>query len=219
MGASGASFPAVSMTPSAALSDSGHDTQSYSPEVIKDPRLVQIANALEVDPALTHRTDSSLKMYYKKYNAWNSVVAEMDRLKSANQWTLPDISNTELINLFVKRAFWHSHIKKAFKDIHNYGIMVEWLERNDDDDEPSDLQVWHLEKSHYTFKDLGVWKAEGTLDKDYQRRQKEKGKGKAKAKTSQRKEKKRRLESDDSAGEAETSKKAKNSSGKIKSRK
>lgn len=140
MGASGASFPAVSMTPSAALSDSGHDTQSYSPEVIKDPRLVQIANALEVDPALTHRTDSSLKMYYKKYNAWNSVVAEMDRLKSANQWTLPDIGYTKLINIFARRAYWHSHIKKAFRDIHHYKLMVEWLERNVDDDEPSDLR-------------------------------------------------------------------------------
>jgi len=214
VGASGASFPA----PSAAPSVPGHDTQSYGPDVTKDPRLVQIANALEVDPALTYRTDPSLRMWYKKYNALNDVVAKLDRLKSSGQWTLPDISQTELINLFSGRAYWHSHIKKAFRDIHNHRIMVEWLERNDDNDEPSDLQVWHSEKSHYTFKDLGIWKTEGTLDKDYQRRQKEKGK--AKAKTSQRKEKRRKLESDDSAGEAETSKKAKKSSGaKINSRK
>ena len=96
--------------------------------------------------------------------------------------------------------------------------MVEWLERDDDDDEPSDLHVWHSEKSHYTFKDLGIWKKDGTLDKDYQRRQKEKGK--AKAKTSQRDEKRRNVGSDDSLGEAETSKKGKKSSGrKTKSRK
>jgi hypothetical protein len=45
----GVSFPAVSMTqtPSAAP-----DTQSYSPEVTKNPQLVLVANALEVDPTL-----------------------------------------------------------------------------------------------------------------------------------------------------------------------
>ena len=155
-------------------------------------------------------------MWYKKYNAWNDAVAKLDEMKSANQWTLPDIGRTELINIFAKRAYWHSHIMNAFKDIHNYKLMVEWLER-DDDDRPSDLDVWNLEKSHYTFKDLGIWKKDGTLDKDYQRRQKEKGKAKAKA--SQRNEKKRKIESDDSVGEAETSKKGKKSLGKNKSRK
>ena len=151
MGASGASFPP------AAPSVSHHDAESYGPEVTKNPQLVLVANALEVDSVLTHRNDSSLRMWYKKYNAWNDVVAKLDGLKSANQWTLPDIGRSELINLFAGRAYWHSHIKKAFKDIHNYKIMVEWLERDSEDDEPSDLQVWHLEKSHYTFKDLGLW--------------------------------------------------------------
>ena len=215
MGASGASFPAVSMTSSAAPAVSHNDTQSFSPDVTRNPQLVLIANALEVDPALTHRNDSSLRMWYKKYNAWNDAVAKLDELKAANQWTLPDIGRTELINLFAGRAYWHSHIKKGFRDIHNYKSMVEWLERKDDDDEPSNLHVWHSEKSHYTFKDLGIWKKDGTLDKDYQRRQKEKGK--AKAKTSQRNEKRRKVESDD---EAETSKKGKKlSGGKTKSRK
>ena len=174
---------------------------------------------MELDPALTYRSDSTLRMWYKKYNAWNEIFAKLDGLKAANQWTLPDVGCTELINLFAGRAYWHSHITKAFKDIHNYKIMVEWLERDDDEnDRPSDLDVWNLEKSHYTFKDLGIWKKDGTLDKDYQRWQKEKGK--AKAKTSQRNEKKRQVESDDSIGEAETLKKGKKSSGsKNKSRK
>jgi hypothetical protein len=206
------------MTPSAAPSISHHDTQSYGSEVTKNPQLVLIVNALEVDPILTHRNDSSLRMWYKKYKAWNDVVAKLDRLKAANQWTLPDIGHTELINIFAGRSYWHSHVKKAFRDIHNYKPMVEWLERDDDDDEPSDLHVWHSEKSYYTFKDLGIWKKEGTLDKDYQRRQKEKGK--AKAKTSQRNEKRRKIGSDDGVGEAETSKKGKKSSGgKTRSRK
>jgi len=150
-------------------------------------------------------------MWYWKYNAWNEAIAKLEGLKSTNQWTLPEVGRTELINLFAGRAYWHSHIKTAFKDIHNYKLMVEWLERADDADEPSDLHVWHMEKAHYTFKDLGVWKKEGTLDKDYQMRQKEKGK--AKERTSQRREKRRIAVPID---EAETSRKKKNSSKVVK---
>ena len=61
-----------------------------------------IANALEVDPALTHRNDSSLRMWYKKYNACNDAVVKLDGLESANQWTLPDIGYTKLINIFAR---------------------------------------------------------------------------------------------------------------------
>lgn len=78
MGASGASFPP------AAPSVSYHDAESYGPEVTKNPQLVLVANALEVDSVLTHRNDSSLRMWYKKYNVWNDVVAKLDGLKSAN---------------------------------------------------------------------------------------------------------------------------------------
>ena len=86
-------------------------------------------------------------------------------------------------------------------DIHNYKLMVKWLEWDENEDEPADLEVWHLQKAHYTFKDLGLWKREGTLDKTYQR-QKEKEKGKGKTRASQRTEKGRKVKPDDSADES-----------------
>ena len=92
--------------------------------------------------------------------------------------------------------------------------MVEWLERIDED-EPSDIEVWHLQKTQYTFKDLGVWKQEGTLDKEYQMWQ-QKEKGKAKARMSQRKEKRRMAESKNGGDEPEMSRKEKGSGGKSK---
>lgn len=199
------------MTAPVVFSGSGHDIQAYSSDVTKYPHMVLIANALEVDPALTYRSDSSLRMWYKRYNGWNDAVAKLDGLKAAGQWTLPDVSQTELINLFAGRAYWHSHIKKGFRDIHNYKLMVEWLESDMNDDGPSDLHVWHLEKTHYTFKDLGLWKKDGTLDKDYQIQQKEKGK--AKVRTSQRKEKKKQVEPDNSGDESVATRKEKKSSG------
>jgi len=210
-----AACPPISATPSAAPSVSDQDTQGYGQDVIKNPQLVLVATALEVDPTLTHRNDPSLRMWYKKYNAWNDAIGKLDALKSANQWTLPEIGRTELINLFAGRAYWHSHIRQGFVDIHNFKPMVKWLKRDVDDDEPSDLEVWHLRKTRYTFKDLGIWKKEGTLDKIYQKQQKEmgKGKGKAKARTSQRIEKNRKIEPDDSANEVEISRNKKKPSG------
>jgi len=64
-----AACPPISATPSAAPSVSDQDTQGYGQDVIKNPQLVLIATALEVDLTLTHQNDSSLRMWYKKYNA------------------------------------------------------------------------------------------------------------------------------------------------------
>ena len=212
-----AAFPAISAPLLAVPSVSGQNSQAYSREVTKNPQLVLVAELLEVDPVLTHRNDPSLRFWYKKYNALNDAVAKMNALKSANEWELADIGRTELINLFAGRAYWHSHIKKSFMDIHNYKLMVKWLERDENEDEPADLEVWHLQKAHYTFKDLGLWKREGTLDKTYQR-QKEKEKGKGKTRASQRTEKGRKVKpdisADESANEAEVLRKKKKSGSK-----
>ena len=202
-------IPAVS----SASSGPGLSTQTLGKEVLKSPLLVQFVTALGVDPALTHRTDPSLRIWYKKYNSYNETVAKLTEMKAADTWTLANVGCTELINLFSGRSFWHSHISGAFSDIQNHKAMVQWLE-GENDEGPSDLEVWHLQKPLYTFKDLGIWKKEGTLNKDYKK--KLQLKEKAKARQKERKEKNR--DTDDSMDEAETSKKGRKvSSGKSKS--
>ena len=57
--------------------------------------------------------------------------------------------------------------------------MVEWLENGED--KPSDLDVWGIEKSNYTFKDLI-----GYLE---QAKEKKKGKGKKKMKVADKEDK------------------------------
>jgi len=196
---SAASLPAAPST----ASGSGLGTQTFGKEVLKSPLLVQFVTALGIDPALTHRTDPSLRIWYKKYNSYNEAVAKLTEMKAANTWTLANVGRTELINLFSGRSFWHSHVSGAFGDIQNHKAMVQWLEWVEDDEGPSDLEVWHLQKPHYTFKDLGIWKKEGTLNKDYKKKLQQKEKAKARQK--ERKEKNRNT--DDSIDEAETSKK------------
>jgi len=202
---SAASLPAAPST----ASGSGLGTQTFGKEVLKSPLLVQFVTALGIDPALTHRTDPSLRIWYKKYNSYNEAVAKLTEMKAANTWTLANVGRTELINLFSGRSFWHSHVSGAFGDIQNHKAMVQWLEWVEDDEGPSDLEVWHLQKPHYTFKDLGIWKKEGTLNKDYKKKLQEKEKAKARQK--ERKEKNRNT--DDSMDEAETSKKGRKVSG------
>ena len=55
------------------------------------------------------------------------------------QWEF-NVGKTELINLFGKCTIWTTYnVTPAMKDIHR--TMVEWLERGEDEDEPSDLAV------------------------------------------------------------------------------
>ena len=58
----------------------------------------------------------------------------------------------ELVKLFVSKSFWHSHVKKYCPQVSDHPLMVEWLENGED--KPPDLEVWGVDKSNYTFKDL-----------------------------------------------------------------
>ena len=95
--------------------------------------------------------------------------------------------------------------------------MVEWLERGENEISPSDLEVWHLEKTFYSFKDLNIWKQNGTLNADYQKQllaKRRKEKGKSKARQNERREKDRYIdEVEDVMGKAPAARKQKKVSG------
>ena len=79
---------------------------------------------------------------------------------SDGTWAGRKLTAVDLIELFVSKSFWHSHIKKYFSKVSNYPMLVEWLE-NEPEDRPSDVDVWGVQKSSYTFKDLdGYFKQE-----------------------------------------------------------
>ena len=87
--------------------------------------------------------------------------------------------------------------------------MVEWLERGDNL-EPTNLDVWGIDKPQYNFKDLGIWKKDGTLEL-----KKKDIKGKAKEKVKERvntRDIKKRAREDDDDKDKEMGKKSKKSS-------
>ncbi|KAF8804387.1 hypothetical protein BYT27DRAFT_7107556 [Phlegmacium glaucopus] len=175
---------------------------------------------LGIDPELSDRSKKGLVWCYKKYKAFNAAVQTMDQLSKRGQWPLPKKpSHTELVEIFLSKSYWHSHVVKHFAFVARYPQMVAWLER--DGDSPSDFDVWHLQKSEYGFKELKEWLAnEGTLDKVAMRKLEKakgqakgqaKGKGKiVKGKGKEKDHQKERMEVDgdsDGRGEGSSSKK------------
>ena len=167
---------------------------------------IQLMNLLEIDPELSDRSKKGLVWCYKKYKAFNAAVQTMDQLSKQGKWPLAKKpSHTELVEIFLSKSFWHSHVVKPFAIVARYPQMVAWLEREDGDD-PSDFEVWHLQKSEYGFKELKQWLGnDGTLDKAAKgRMEKAKGKGK-KGKGKKREEDQEEMEVDDGKGKASSS--------------
>ena len=126
----------------------------------------QLMSILNIDRELSDRDKKGLVWCYKKYKAFNAAVQLMDQLSTQGKWPLPKkSSHTELVEVFMSKSYWHSHVVKPFGVVARYPQIVAWLERGDFDD-PSDFEVWHLQKSEYGFKELKEWlENDGTLDK------------------------------------------------------
>ena len=86
-------------------------------------------------------------------------------------WTRNRLTAIDLVELFVSKPFWHSHVKKYCSQVSNHPLIVEWLENEED------IDVWGIEKSNYTFKDL-IGYLEQAKEKG---KEKEKSKKKSKA--------------------------------------
>jgi hypothetical protein len=70
----------------------------------------------------------------------------MDQLVMQGKWPFPKKpSQTELVEVFMSKSYWHSHVVKPFGVIARYPQMVAWLER-ENSDSPDDFEVWHLQK-------------------------------------------------------------------------
>ena len=116
--------------------------------------------------ASADHSDHSLQTSYKKYKAHLEACHTYNQMLSDRVWTGNRLTAIDLVELFVSKSFWHSHVKKYCSQVSNHPLMVEWLKNREH--KPEDIDVWGVEKSNYTFKDLI-----GHLEQA-----KEKGKGK-----------------------------------------
>jgi hypothetical protein len=149
--------------------------------------ILNIPLQLVRDPGNPDRSESGLRLNYRKYQACINAIQTLASMVTAGKWSGRRPSETELVELFASKSMWHSHFKKLFSRVPQYPQMQKWLKG--EEDAPDDYDIWGVEKTNYTFKDLSTWLEE----------KERKGKGKAakekKGKT-KREEKKRKVKDD-----------------------
>jgi hypothetical protein len=150
---------------------SSHASSSHSHSPTPATATESILSLLGISPHLGDRSDHSLQVTYKRYKAYLEACDTYERMVGDGLWVGERLTATGLIELFGSKSFWHSHVKKLFSQVSNHPLMVDWL--NNGEDKPSNLDVWGVDKTNYTFKDL----------KDYLERAKAKGKGRKKNKS------------------------------------
>jgi hypothetical protein len=128
---------------------------------------------LEIPPHLVGKftKDAGIKVYYAKYQAFLKAMDIMGTKFKEGLWPAPKMINrTTLIELFVSKSMWHSHVNYYFKNIADYPEMQMWLDGADG--APDDLELWGVKKSTYYFTDLAAY----LVEQDKLRAQKGKGK-------------------------------------------
>jgi hypothetical protein len=111
---------------------------------------------LHIPVHLADRTNQSLHLGYQKYKAYLEATQTYQRMAADGAWSRKKLTAVDLIELFVSKSFWHSHLKPTFSKVANYPLMVQWLE-NSLEESVSDVDVWGMEKASYNYKDLKAW--------------------------------------------------------------
>ncbi|KAF8226428.1 hypothetical protein L208DRAFT_1211032, partial [Tricholoma matsutake] len=93
-------------------------------------------------------------------------------------------THEQVIETMQSKTFWYNYICKYFPCVAEHSHMVAWLE--DNEDVPSDLEVWKVEKGQYGFVDLHEFLRRGVegikSDSEELDRKKKNKKGKEKEK-------------------------------------
>jgi hypothetical protein len=128
-----------------------------------DPK-AQLIDLLGIEAHLTGSGEVSLPLAYQKYKAFLLACQTLKNMVENQTWPIKQPTQTELIELFVSRSFFHSHYAHHFPKVVDYPLMKAWLEG---ESESADVDVWGVKKASYGFADLKVWlENEGTLELD-----------------------------------------------------
>ena len=149
-------LPSTSSTP-LSVSTAAHST-APAPEskaVHGQLSTEELISALDIPRHLAVKStkDAGLRLYYAKYQACLEALNSMDKKFREGNWPAPKkATKTTVIELFVSKTMWHSHVNHHFKNLSDHPEMKMWLEEADG--APSDLHLWGYKKSDYTFMDL-----------------------------------------------------------------
>jgi hypothetical protein len=126
--------------------------RTASSSKVKTPNS-EIISLLGISLALTTRPKFvDLRLAYSKYIAYLRAQTEMHRMIHDGTWTLDPVSADDLVEIFVSKSVYHANYSKLFGKAQEYPQIMSWL-RNDNDCSSS-YDVFGVQKSLYTFRDL-----------------------------------------------------------------
>ncbi|KAF8815685.1 hypothetical protein BYT27DRAFT_7007954, partial [Phlegmacium glaucopus] len=114
---------------------------------------LEMANILKIDLDLVKKSDNSLQMSWKRYKAINAALMKCTKVK----WPGRTPQTAEIAEILISKSSWCKPVQPNFKKVGHYPQMVDWLEKDEDDDDPSDLEVWGVENIGYLHSDLTLW--------------------------------------------------------------
>jgi hypothetical protein len=112
------------------------------------------------------RRNSNLRTAYAKYLAYLDAQKALAKIVTEGKWILAKQPTGEnLIEVFISKSAFFKNYIPLFPQVHDHPLLHLWLKN--DEDVPSDMEAWGVQKNVYMFRDL----------EDYFVRMKKKGKG------------------------------------------
>jgi hypothetical protein len=125
------STQAASSLPSCSSSHFSHMSATKSSFASGTKEKEAILTILGIPSHLCNHSDHSPQISYKKYKAYLEACHTYDQLVSDGSWLGNKLTAVNLVELFVSKSFWHSHVKKYCSQVSNHPLMVEWLKSID----------------------------------------------------------------------------------------
>jgi hypothetical protein len=116
--------------------------------------VAEIISLLQISPAVTTRPKVvDLRLAYSKYTAYLRANSEMLRMINDSTWPYPEkLPTDDLVEVFVSRSVFHASYQKLFSRAQEHPQILAWL--LNDHDSPSSYDIFGVQKSVYTFRDL-----------------------------------------------------------------
>ena len=78
---------------------------------------------LGIPSYLADCSDHGLQTFYRKYKAHLEACHTYDELVSDGMWVGDKLTAVELVELFVSKSFWHSHVESFADDLNGNGVL------------------------------------------------------------------------------------------------
>ncbi|KAF8989618.1 hypothetical protein BDQ17DRAFT_1333964 [Cyathus striatus] len=143
---------------------------------ISEQRTEELINVLKISRDILESTAPGLRVAYQRYLACIKAVSDHNTMDKNRTWSVAKATKKEIVTVFVSSSAWYKNYSN-FDKIADFPAMQSWLA--EDEDSPTDLDLWGFERDYYTFLDLKRWLKE--------KKEKRKGKGKGKGKSKEEK--------------------------------